>query len=421
MAARLELDARLTGTRRSHIVQEFFTNSGHFPLAIIFFEFLIEGVAAYLARPDLYLTLGVGILQAIYLGSARFRGKPRPLLGNLIAPALYTTAEVAMEGVEFFEHPHHIAYWLISFSIGLMQFLQLRTPARLGQVFTLVESAARTSIVLVMYWAFEAATHPEDAAVTGFLGDDSHLFMAVVIPLLGLFVGLAQITASRYLSLLRETAHQLRTYSEWFFGRDLLSHAVADPGVLTLQRRDRAVLFIDIRGFTRWSDSRSPEQVVSMLNQYFEIAESAWLKYDPIKIKLSADEIMLIFADVQTAVQVARDLALRIGAMLAREGLSAGIGVHVGPVVEGLLGSERVRGYDVIGDTVNTAKRLCDAASGGEVVLSGEVVHALGPDVAVKAQRQIQVKGKIQDIMIHSLCVGEEEIQAVRAGLSTNY
>lgn len=395
---------RLTGTRPAHIVEEFFTNSGHFPLAIMLFEFLTEGFTHYLAKPDPYITLSVATVQAIFLGSRRFAGKPRPLLGNLIAPALYTAAELAMEGLEFFEKPHHIAYWLISLIIGLMQALSLRSPRRLGEVFTLIENVARTSIVLIMYWAFESLTHPVDRTlVSGFLADDSHLFVAIVIPVLGLFVGLARITANRYLHLLRETAQQLHTYSEWFFGRDLLSQAVADPGVLTLQRRQRAVLFMDIRGFTAWSERRTPEEVVSMLNIYFAAAERTWSEHPPIKVKFSADEVLAIFAEVQPALDVAHTLAGSVGAMLSEQGLAMGIGLHVGPLIEGVVGSERVRGYDVIGDTVNTAKRLCDAASGGEVLISTAVYEALAGQIPTTACREISVKGKAQAMTVYAL------------------
>jgi adenylate cyclase len=404
MTATLNIDTRLSGTGRSHIIQEFFINSGHFPLALVFFELLTDGWAAYLAKPDPYFTLAAGLVQAIVLGRTRNHGPFFRLFGNLIAPAIYTTFEVLLEGWEFFEKPHHIAYWGIALTIGVMQALQFRAPRQLTAIFILIENVVRTSIVLVMYWAFEALTHPTaDAMLADFLSDNSHQFVAVVIPLLGIFVGVAQITADRYLHLLRETAVQLRTYSEWFFGRDLLSHAVADPTVLTLQRRQRAVLFMDIRGFTHWSESRSPEEVVGMLNQYFSTAEAVWCTYSPIKVKLTADEIMLVFADARTALNAARDLVVTTTPQLATVGLAAGIGVHIGPLVEGLVGSERIQGYDVIGDTVNTSKRLCDAARGGEVLFSEAVCDVLGGSIPSRSQRQISVKGKSGPLTVYSL------------------
>jgi adenylate cyclase len=394
----LDIDTRLSGTGRSHIIQEFFTNSGHFPLALFFFELLTDGWAAYLAKPDPYFTLSAGLVQAIFLGRTRNRGPFFRLFGNLIAPAIYTTFEVLLEGWEFFEKPHHIAYWAIALTIGVMQALRFRAPHQLTAIFMLIENVVRTSIVLVMYWAFEALTHPNaEAMIADFLSDNSHQFVAAVIPLLGIFVGMAQIAADRYLHLLHETAVQLRTYSEWFFGRDLLSHAVADPTALTLQRRQRAILFMDVRGFTQWSESRTPEEVVGMLNQYFSTAEAIWCTYSSIKVKLTAD--------ARTALNAARDLVLTTIPHLAKVGIAAGIGVHVGPLVEGLVGSERIQGYDVIGDTVNTSKRLCDAARGGEILFSEAVCDALGGSIPSRSQRQISVKGKSSPLTVYSLAM----------------
>jgi class 3 adenylate cyclase len=72
--------------------------------------------------------------------------------------------------------------------------------------------------------------------------------------------------------------------------------------------------------------------------------------------------------------------------------VGAGAGVHAGPVVEGVLGGERQCAYDFIGDTVNTAQRLCDAAAAGEVLVSQQ---ALGADPAPQVPwREIQAKGK---------------------------
>jgi len=85
---------------------------------------------------------------------------------------------------------------------------------------------------------------------------------------------------------------------------------------------------------------------------------------------------------------------------LAPWGLGAGIGLHSGPVVEGLLGSAGIKGYDVIGDTVNTAKRIEGAAGAGEVLVSEPVRAALGAALAVGARRELTVKGKEAPIAV---------------------
>ena len=62
-----------------------------------------------------------------------------------------------------------------------------------------------------------------------------------------------------YLGLLRETSSQLQRYSEWLLGKDLLERVIADPEALSMMRRERAVLFMDIRSFTAWAERCTPE------------------------------------------------------------------------------------------------------------------------------------------------------------------
>ncbi|MEK7788195.1 MAG: adenylate/guanylate cyclase domain-containing protein, partial [Chloroflexota bacterium] len=192
-------------------------------------------------------------------------------------------------------------------------------------------------------------------------------------------------------------------YSEWLLGRDLLNRIVADPAALTLTRRERAVLFMDIRGFTRWSEIRPPEEVVAMLNHYYYLTETALARHAAIKFKFSADEAMAIFASAGQAAAAALELREEINRMLSAQQLGVGIGLHTGLLVEGLLGSAGVKFYDVIGDTVNTAKRIESAAVAGEVWISENVRQAMGETAGLGPSRQIMAKGKEEPLTVHRL------------------
>lgn len=357
----------------------------------------------YVTAPDPYVIITASLVQSYCLGSWQHAGRPRPFLGNLIGPALYTLVEATIEGRGLFASLHHLAYWGFSVAIGAVQTLRLRLPGRPAEILVLLENVVRASILLAMYWIFEALLSPRNRSLSGFLSDRTHLFVAVVIPLLGLIIGFANITATRYLATLRETAAQLRRYSEWLLGRDLLSRAVTDPAALTLQRQVRTVLFMDIRGFTRWSEQQPPEKVVAMLNAYYETAERVWSESSAIKVKLSADEVMAVFPTALAAARVALSIGQEVGVLLKTHGLAAGIGLNTGPLVEGLLGSRDIKGYDVLGDTVNTAKRLCDIAAGGEILLSQPTYAALGEQAIVLQGRQVTVKGKGDPLLVHPL------------------
>jgi adenylate cyclase len=392
------IETQIKGRRRDFIVQEWLTNSSHFPLANIILELLLTGFPQYLHEIGLYALLTGSLVQAWFLGSWQFAERPRPLVGNLIGPAIYTLVEVAAEGMSFFDDPYHWAYWVFALAIGGLQ--QGRLAARRETPLILLENLVRTNILLATYWMLESATSPSGTHATGFLKDEAHLFLVVVISLLGLVVGLANATSSRFLARLRETADRLKNYSEWLLGKEILAQAVQNPALLALQRRERALLFLDIRGFTAWSEDRSPEAVVAMLNQSFELAETLWQERAPIKAKFTGDEIMLVFHTAREAFDTAQILRNELGRFLADHGLSCGIGLHCGPLVEGLLGSRQVKGYDVIGDTVNTAKRICDHAKGGEILASGEFLAALGTPPEAPARR-LDLKGKANPFAVY--------------------
>jgi class 3 adenylate cyclase len=398
------VDTRLNGTPVSRFLQELFGNSLQFPIANVLLELLIEG-KSFLADPALYTMPLAGIVQAYFLSRWQVTDHPCRLLGNLIGPAIYSGIEISMEGLgSFVNSPNHLAYLIFALIFGAMQELRPHLKGFLRDANILIEDAARASILPLMYLIFEIKTNPaQTVSAAVFFSDPSHVFIAIVSILLGLSIGLSNINAQRYLTLLRETSAQLKTYSEWLFGRDLLNLLMADPNALTLKRIERTVMFMDIRGFTRWSEARTPEEVANMLNRYYQTAEATLNQHNVIKFKLAADEVLAIFPAVDDGLNACLQLRMQIGSLLARHNLSVGIGLHHGSVVEGLLGSKEVRFYDVIGDTVNTAQRIEKAAGPGEVLISETVRLALGQTFRAKEKRQLSVKGKEEPLTVFVL------------------
>jgi class 3 adenylate cyclase len=400
MSQPLQLEERIQGNRSMRFLQELFGNSIHFPLVNIILELLLKGVYGYLLNIDPYLLLSAALLQAWVVSGWQQAGRPHPLLGNLIGPGFYTLVEVVYEGSVFFSAPHHLAYWAFALCIGLLQLGRLHLSASLRDLFIVGENVVRTSFVLVMYIILERLLG-ECQGVGPFLSYASHQFLAVVMPLLGLILGLSQLNSKRILDVLRTTAQQLKQYSEWLFGRELLTLAVADPQHLSLKRQQRAIMFIDIRGFTAWSEGRAPEEVVDLINRFYTSAESHWK--GAICVKLIADEIMLVFPAVEAAVQVARNMCGSISRELSEHGLKAGVGLHYGSVVEGLIGTPSHQGYDLLGESVNTAKRLCDHAAGGQVLISKQALAQLKPPPGVSESKELEGKNGSAKITAYSL------------------
>ncbi|MFC5180695.1 adenylate/guanylate cyclase domain-containing protein [Actinomadura harenae] len=146
--------------------------------------------------------------------------------------------------------------------------------------------------------------------------------------------------------------------------------------------RDVAVLFVDLTGSTRLAETRSPDQVVELLNAFFAVvvrvvaAHAGWIN------KFEGDAALAIFgapSAMDDAAGAALGAARELGGRLRAEvpEVDAGIGVSAGPVVAGYIGAEQRFEYTVIGDPVNEAARLSDLAKTHDerVLASGRVVE----------------------------------------------
>ena len=378
----------------ARVARNFLTHSGHVPLVILILEALLAR-PGYFFRTDPYLLLVAGLFQAWLMEWLERRGQPQPFLANLAGPLIYSLVEAGLEGMSFVRQWHHQAYWIFALGFALLQSAQAKRT-EISAPLVLAENVLRAAIPLVMYALFEARTKNSGLSLEVFFADRAHDFLAIVLLLLGVLLGFADTQLRRSQVTVQALTARLRQYSEWSLGRGILERAIADERTLSLQRVDRAVLFMDIRGFTAWSELQTPEAVVGMLGDYYRTAGAALDGYCPIKVKYTADEVMAVFADAAHAVQAGSHMLASTRAMLATSKLAAGAGVHCGPVVEGVLGGEDAKAYDFIGDTVNTAQRLCDAAAPGELLVSTAACDAAG--LAAGPYRDVVSKGKREPV-----------------------
>ena len=243
----------------ARVARNFLTHSGHVPLVLLILEALLAR-PGYFLEADAYVLLAAGLFQAWLMEWLVQRGEARPFLANLAGPLLYSLVEAGLEGFGFFQQWHHQAYW--GFALGFAGLHSLQVRYRSAQsVFVLTENVLRSGIPLVMYALFEARTKNGELSLQIFFDDHAHVFLSIVMLLLGVLLGFADINLRRSLATVRALTAQLRRYSEWSLGRGILDRAIADERTLALQRIERAVLFMDIRGFTAWSEKQTPEVV----------------------------------------------------------------------------------------------------------------------------------------------------------------
>jgi class 3 adenylate cyclase len=160
-----------------------------------------------------------------------------------------------------------------------------------------------------------------------------------------------------------------------------------------------AVMFCDIVGFTRYCDTREPEEVLGHLQKLCVAFEDAAQRHQLQKIKTIGDGFMAvggllvpIDAPARSCVQCASDMHAAVAALGI--GWRVRIGVHVGPVVAGVLGKRQFQ-YDLWGDTVNTASRVEAYGRNGATTLSRSAWDALAPFAPQGlALGKVELKGK---------------------------
>lgn len=189
-----------------------------------------------------------------------------------------------------------------------------------------------------------------------------------------------------------------------------------NPNSLALggKRSDITVLFADIRGFTSYSESQSPEQLVSVLNRYLAAGAEVVLDEEGTIDKFLGDAIMAWFNapipqpdHTLRAVRAALKLRERVAELhtiLPPEAhLGFGVGIHYGDAVLGLIGTEKRLDYTAIGDSVNTAKRLQENSGRNQIVISGAAYERVRDFVEVQPMEPMTVKGKREPIPVYEI------------------
>lgn len=156
-----------------------------------------------------------------------------------------------------------------------------------------------------------------------------------------------------------------------FFSPSVLSDLQTTNDSLRLGRREVAVMFVDLRSFTRFSEAAAPEEVAELLAEYRELVTQAVFFRGGMIDKFIGDGVMAVFGqpreapdDAARALECAVDLQRtllkwKIDRLSAgRSALDAGIGLHYGPVIGGILASGSHDEFTLFGDAVNVAERL---------------------------------------------------------------
>lgn len=181
------------------------------------------------------------------------------------------------------------------------------------------------------------------------------------------------------------------------------------------EERDIAVLFADLRGFTRLADGKLPYDVVFVLNHYFAAMGHAIERAGGHVDKFLGDGVMALFgitagpeAGCRQAVAAAADMLVQLDLLNAalsgelREPLAMGIGLHSGPAIVGEMGFGQAKGLTAIGDVVNTASRLESLTKdlAVPVILSETVAARAGLERTGFVAREVVLRGKAEPLAV---------------------
>lgn len=161
------------------------------------------------------------------------------------------------------------------------------------------------------------------------------------------------------------------------------------------------VLFADVRGFTKLSESQSSAESTDLMNRFYRMASDVLVRHDAVIDKLIGDQVMALFIPswtpeaIEHMVSAAEELLLGVGFGSGRNPwLALGVGLDYGIASIGNVGTDEVKDFTAIGDVVNTAARLCGKAQAGQIVLSERVTNAVQRDWAASVIADLQLKGK---------------------------
>jgi adenylate cyclase len=174
---------------------------------------------------------------------------------------------------------------------------------------------------------------------------------------------------------------------------------------LASHRREITVIFCDLRGFTAFTDTSEPEEVMTVLREYHENLGELIFQYEGTLDRFIGDGIMIIFNDPipcedhsARAVRLSIDMRARVGELSVKwrnrgHDLGFGIGIASGFATLGQVGFEKRREYTAIGRVTNLAARLCSEAQAGQIVIAQRVFDSVEPYIEAALLRELSLKG----------------------------
>ncbi len=188
----------------------------------------------------------------------------------------------------------------------------------------------------------------------------------------------------------------------------IINGGADDP--LQSHRREITVVFLDLRGFTAFSESVEPEEVMSVLHEYHAAAGKLIVEYGGTLERFTGDGMMIFFNDpvpvpnpTERAIRMAlamRECVHHLVKLWQKRGydLALGVGIAQGYATIGAIGFEGRWDYGAIGTVTNLAARLCGEAKGGQILVSSRLAGALEELIVLEHVGALALKGFLKPV-----------------------
>ena len=331
-----------------------------------------------------------------------------------------TTGQESMPGPEV--HANAITTALAGFPLhDAPGWLDVALVVLLGTLAPL--AAIRLRMLLAMPLALVAIA----ALLVGVqLAFAQGVILSVVYALVAGIAALLATGAIHAVTLAFERAHTREAFAR-FVPEAVVDEVLRSADGLRLGgvQREGTVMFSDLRGFTSFSETLEPAQVIDALNRYLTEMSEAILDHGGTLVAYMGDGIMAVFGaplqqddHADRALAAARDMLARLEgfnewlrSQNLHDGFKMGIGLNTGPVMSGHVGSERRLEYTALGDTTNTAARLEGMTKGTphQLFLADATRQALRrPADDLVEVGEFEVRGRKAKIKLWSLAAAEQ-------------
>jgi len=316
----------------------------------------------------------------------------------------------------------HPGPFLLSMALGTLNFLLFEPALALPWLGTftvvIVGSTIATWAGLIPYAPLYSSSPFAGGKIETFyfLGTTAFVIMIFVLMLFLISYIFARWRARE--AKVEEMTVLLKKMFGRYLSTEVMTSLIENPSALELggERRRVTIMMTDLRGFTALSERLQPEQVVQMLNVYFEVMVEVVFKYNGNINEIIGDALLIIFGapqEMPDRAQRAIACAIEMQNAMAKVNkenriqglpeLEMGIGLNETEVIVGNIGSSKRSKYAVVGSGVNMTSRIESYTVGGQILISDSVRNEAGKILRIDKQREVLPKGAQTPLTIYEV------------------